>query len=341
MARILPRIGAIATVGVCLSLLGCNDAKHSSRHSTAAHRKPRAWFDAKGFCVFPLVTDSLPTTRQQLSDALDAGWRKNLKFKDEDAQIVSAAGRVPTLSSLKFDLAGGRMDLTKDNKNTKPSGKVEGQFDVGQFDLQGDPLLCDRGKMKLSLTASHARLDYEHDEGGRPVLMLADAKHARLDFQITPADLERVVLVSTRAAAGKYGVKVDSVNIKLDASTRRSLTLDLHLATHVGFIPAGMRFQAHVDIDNAMNAKLTHLQCDGDEALGPLIVNIIRPGLAKYENRSKPVFSFPTGELELKDVQIQTADQIQITALFGSPGADKPEPAAKKVVTLGTPKSGK
>jgi len=340
MARYFARVGAIAAVVVCLAL-GCSDAKHAAHRAKNTNRKPRAWFDAKGFCVFPLVTDSLPTTQQQLTDALTAGWRKNLKFKDDDAQIVTAAGRAPSLSSLKFDLAGGRMDLTKDNKKTKPSGKVEGQFEVGQFDLEGAPLLCDRAKMTLSLTASHARLDYDHDEGGRPVLMLADAKRARLDFQITPADLERVVLVSTRAAAGKYGVKVDSVSIKLDAITSRSLTLDMHLATHVGFIPAGMRFQAHVDIDNNMNARLTHLQCDGDEALGPLIVNIIRPGLQNYENRSKPVFSFPTGELQLKDVQIQPADHIRITTLLGTQGVEKPEPSAKKVITVAGPKPGK
>src|SRR5207237_1294914 len=164
---------------------------------------------------------------------------------------------------------------------------------------------------------TRARLDFEHDEGGRPVLMLADARQAKLEFEATRSDLERILLVSAREAGKKYGVSVEKVDLKLDALTPHSISLDLHLSTKVAFIPAGMRFQAHVDIDPQMNAKLSNLKCDGDEALGPLIVNIIRPGLAKYESRSKPVFSFPTGELKLRDVQVQTSDDVRVTALFG------------------------
>jgi hypothetical protein len=83
-----------------------------------------------------------------------------------------------------------------------------------------------------------------------------------------------------------------------------------------------------------MNATLTHLQCDGDEALGPLIVGIIRPGLQKYEGKSKPVFSFPTGELQLRDVQIRTDDQIRVTALFGAGSAETGRGASRQKYAL-------
>jgi hypothetical protein len=150
------------------------------------------------------------------------------------------------------------------------------------------------------------------------VLMLADANRAKLEFQATPSDLERILLISAREAGKKYGVSVEKVELKLNAITPHSISLDLHLSTKVAFVPAGMRFRAHVDIDPQMNARLSNLKCDGDEALGPLIVNIIRPGLAKFESRSKPIFSFPTGDLKLRDVQIQTGDDIRVTALFGT-----------------------
>ena len=150
------------------------------------------------------------------------------------------------------------------------------------------------------------------------MLMLADAHRARLDFSATQPDLERILLMSAREAGRKYGVSVDRVDLKLNALTPHSIRLDLHLSTRVAFVPAGMRFQAQVDIDPSMNARLSHLQCDGDEALGPLIMGLIRPGLQKYDGKSKPVFSFPTGELQLRDVQIRTDDQIRVTALFGT-----------------------
>lgn len=312
-----PRLRSLATVSICLAMLGCFDARHVSHRASASHRKPRAWFDAKGTCVFPLVGDSVPSSRQELIDALTEGWKKHLKFNADSPDIITATGgRFPTVSTLKMELSGAKIDLTKDNKKTKPTGKVEDRLFVNQFELDGRPLLAERATMNLRFTASGARLDFEHDEGGRPVLMLADARKARLDFQATRSDLERILLVSAREAGRKYGVSVDKVDLKLDAQSSHSIDVDLHLSTKVGFIPAGLRFQAHAHIDSDMNAKLSNLKCDGDEALGPLIVNIIRPGLARYEARSKPVFSFPTGELKLRDVQFQTGQDIHVTALF-------------------------
>lgn len=312
------RLRTWGMVGMCLVMMWSVD-QPARRAEGSRVRKPRAWFDAKGLCVFPLSCKQLPSSRDQLLEALTAGWHKSLKFPAADDSFISIDGsRYPALSSLKMDLGGAKMDLTKDNKNAKPKGRVESELTVGSFDLDGRPMLCDRAKMDLHFTATRARLDMEHDQAGRPCIMLSDAKQARLDFHTTRADLERIVLVTLRAQAKNYGVSIDKVEIKLDSDSGRSLSLDLHLLTKVAFVPAGMRFRAHVDIDNSMNAKLTHLTCEGDEALGPLIVGFIRPGLAKYEGRSKPVFSFPTGKLKLRDIQVHSGDEIQVAATFGS-----------------------
>src|SRR5665213_3305106 len=82
-------------------------------------------------------------------------------------------------------------------------------------------------------------------------------------------------------------------------------------------IIAGMRFAAHVDLDDQMNARVSHLRCDGDHALGPFIVGFIRPGLQKYEGATKPLFSFPGGQLKLHDVKIQGGEDVRVIANFG------------------------
>ncbi len=313
-----PRLRTCSMVGMCLVMMWGFDHP-AFRAEGARVRKPRAWFDAKGFCVFPLADGPLPKSRQELNDSLNGGWHKALEhLADDDSVVFSDGEHFPYLSSLKMQLSSGRMDVTKDNKGSKPNGRVQGQIDVKDFELDGSPLLCDRAKLNLHLTANRARLDVERNERGEPVLMLADAKNARLDFQATRADLERIALVSARAAAKKYGVSVEKIDFKLEGdSLSHSLFLDMHISTKVGFIPAGMRFQAHVEIDDQMNAKLTNLKCDGDEALGPLIVGIIRPGLEKYEGRSKPIFSFPTGQLKLRDIRITSGEELKLAATFG------------------------
>ena len=68
-----------------------------------------------------------------------------------------------------------------------------------------------------------------------------------------------------------------------------------------------------------MNAKLTGLTCDGDEALGPLIVGLLRPALAKHNNETRPLVSFPAGgKLQLRDVGVRVDDSLHLTAAFGN-----------------------
>jgi hypothetical protein len=129
--------------------------------------------------------------------------------------------------------------------------------------------------------------------------------------------MERMLVHDLTEAGKKYGVTVSKAKLNLTAVNNRSIDVDLHLSTHVALIPAGMHFQAHVDIDDEMYAKLSHLKCEGDEALGPLISGLIRPGLAKYEGKSRLVFSFPTGQLKLTDVKIQGGDDVKVSATFG------------------------
>ncbi len=91
----------------------------------------------------------------------------------------------------------------------------------------------------------------------------------------------------------------------------------MHVSTLVGFVPAGMRFTARVDIDDQMNATLYNVAVEGDEALGPLIVHLIRPALAKYDGKTKPLMSFPNPEVKLKDVRVTAGERITLDAVFG------------------------
>jgi hypothetical protein len=285
----------------------------------AAPHKPRAWFDAKGAFVFPLGKGPLPQTREQLAAALKQGWSSSLRFPEGGDIVQATGGRYPAIGSLHIKLDGGISNPDPDDSADpplKPSGKVESRISIRDFSLTADPLVSEKAKMSVFISATDARMEMEHDDQNRPMIMLSDAREASFRFEASNADLERMIVLDLNEAGKKYGVKVKKAQLKVTATNDRSLDVDLHLSTLVALIPAGMRFQAHVDIDDDMFAKLSHLKCDGDEALGFLIVGLIRPGLAKYEGKSRAVFSFPTGELELRDVKIQGGDEVKISAKF-------------------------
>jgi hypothetical protein len=285
----------------------------------APHR-PKPWFDAKGVFAFPLGPGALPGTRDELVESLTRGWKLHMRFPEGGDVVFTDGGWYPALGSLHIRLSNGIVDTNRNmekDPSLRPSGKVEGRAAVRDFDLEGLPLVEDKAKLNIHIKATDARLDLEHDEHGRPMVMLADAKNATFQFQADLADIERVLVMDLNDAAGKYKVKVVNAKLKLDAVNNRSIDVDLHLTTTVlQYIRAGMHFQAHVDIDNDMYARLSHLKCDGDEALGPLITSLIRPGLNKYEGKSRLIFGFPTGELKLRDVKIQGGDEVKVTAIF-------------------------
>lgn len=291
----------------------------SRRAVEAARQKPRAWFDAKGAFVFPLGGGQLPDTRQQLQESLFRGWSRHLRLPDPDAAVQTHGGRYPAIGSLYINLAGASVkDEGEAHREPplKPTGKVERRVAVRDFRLDADELEMEKAHIDIHVSAVDARLDMQRDEKGRPMVMLADAKTAAFHFQASNKDIERILVSDLNELTQRYQVTVARADLKLTAENNRSIDLDLHLSTRVAFLPAGLRFTAHVDIDNDMYARLSHLKCEGDEALGPLIVGLIRPGLKKYEGKSRLVFSFPTGQLRLRDVKIQGGEQVKVYAEF-------------------------
>lgn len=301
------------------SLLVCSMATALSGVPARADQqdKSKAWFDARSVCIFPLSPGALPRSRQELDDSLTRGWDKAMKVPDSSKLVEIQGEKYPALDSIRIDLSEATLPPGKSEK-MKPSNKPQTQLGVAHFDLVGQPLLCNRAKLNLSVSAADARLDLERDRGGKPIMLLSEAKDASLSFDATRADLERILLADLRTAASPYGVEIVSASLYLSADTERSVSVDLHVVTRFALIPAGMRFRAHVDIDDAMNARLTGLTCDGDEVLGPLIVGLLRPGLAKYDGKSRPLISFPSGKMHLRDVKIRVDDSVHLNAAFGT-----------------------
>jgi len=95
------------------------------------------------------------------------------------------------------------------------------------------------------------------------------------------------------------------------------LQATLYVGLRIALIPAGMLFRAHVSVDDKMNAKITGLTCDGDEALGPIIVGLLRPAIARYNNETRPLVSFPAGDMKLHDVGVAVDDSLHLHAEFG------------------------
>jgi hypothetical protein len=306
----------------CVALLwgfhGATNTRNLKRLRPGANRPDRAWMNAKGMCVFPLAGDEIPRTGGQLAESLLGGWRDIFSFPDRSHVVELTGGRYPAIDTVTVDLSGAVANPRHKSAPIPDPIPSSRSLAVNHFSMVAEPLLSHRAKINMRVTGTGVRFDLQHDKQGKPILMLADAREGMLHFDVSRADLERLMLAQAKEAAATQALIVRSVDFDLDELGPRSLKADLHVSTLVGFIPAGLRFTARVDIDEQMNARISDLACDGDEVLGPLIVNFIRPGLAKYNGKTKPLVAFPSGNLKLSDVQVRGGERIELTARFGN-----------------------
>jgi hypothetical protein len=217
-------------------------------------------------------------------------------------------------------LSNGQMDPDrKPEKGSAPVNRAVSTVGISRFVLVGQPLICDDAHISVTLTADDVRMDLEHDRRGRPIMLLNDADHGTLRFDATFADLDKIILARARKDASPYGVDVKDTRFQLTSDAAgRELTAKLRLQTTFCYIPAGMNFSAHVKVDDAMNAHLTNLKCDGDEVLGPIVVGMLRPFLAKYEGKTRPLIGFPTPDIHLRDVSVTADQSVHLAATFSS-----------------------
>jgi hypothetical protein len=316
------KLGAFALLLVIFAT-GCSHSRSAARRAEIEKPKPppppEAWIQAKSFAVLPLTKPELPPTAGQLAASITDAWRGAIQLKDPTALVTILGGRYPAIDTLRVDLSGASVIPT----TKKPAGKSAEPKPTGEavavehFALLADPMTSRKSKINLQITGEHVRLEVQRDPAGRSYLMMADARSGTLHFDVSMADLEKMMLAMAKESASKHAITVRSVRLNFVSVGPRSVNVELHVSTLIGFIPAGLRFTARVDVDDQMNARIWSLDVDGDEVLGPLISHFLRPSLAKYNGKTKRLIGFPNEAVRLKDVRIHAGERFTLTAMFG------------------------
>jgi hypothetical protein len=312
---------------LCVVVVGGGCA-HKRKPPAAVARPAKPWIGTKSMCIFPMARAPVTAAAEPdlLAAAMTAGWKARLDVP-EGAQLVRVepGGRPGHLEAMSIDLTDVRVDADGKQKRLKPLRSSRGSVAVDRLEMVANPLMVEKARLLLGLTATDARLDVRRDKEGHTMLTLTDAKDGTLTLEVPRKDVDWLLLHGARGLAGKFGVAVDRTKLKLDVEDNRTIRLDLKIDTRVALLPAGFRFKARVDIDDQLNGKMSRLSCEGDQLLGPLISAVINPLLEKYEGRTRPLVGFAWGEMKLRDVKMDTSDSFRLEAKFGSvPGAKKP-----------------
>lgn len=315
MPVVLLNVVVVAMIGGCC-------AKKPAAPPPPQVVKPKpvdAWIKADSFCILPLSEAAVPPTGGELSASIVAAWIKALTFPDAAKVVTLVGGRYPAVDVMRVDLS----HAVAIPKVKRPSlGELQSAKQslwVSDFALVAEPLKSKESasQANLQVTASQVRFDVQKAKDGTPLLLMSEASAGTLHFDADIAEMEKSMLTAARERGAKSLVTVRNLSLDFKSFGPRSIDVAMHVSTLVGFVPAGMKFTARVDIDDQMNATLYNLAVEGDEALGPLIVHFIRPALAKYDGKTKPLMSFPNPEVKLKDVRVTAGERITLDAVFG------------------------
>lgn len=237
-------------------------------------------------------------------------------FDLREPAVAIAGGEYPTIDKLSVTLDGAvlRDDPPRPVKGERPTGN---NVDVRDFKVAGSGVQVAGGALNLSITGTDVRMNVGEAGDGALVLMLSDAGTGRVEVSTTKAALEKVIGEIAKREAGKHGVTVDGVELSLRQNGPRSLAAEVKLRARKLFLSASIRLSGRLDIDDAMDARLSELKCEGDGAIASVACGVLGPLLEKANGRKLTVVGLPLGNVALRDVRISAADQIELAADFG------------------------
>jgi len=265
--------------------------------------------------MLPLATATFPSSAPELTRLLNESLRR-LFLVDADP-VTLRADTFPHLETLRISL--DHASLRSDPPRPPViSGETSPALEVDQLTLSASPLSLGPAAVDLSLSAGGVHLGQGRDEEDQIVLSLEKAAEGKIDISIAQTELETLIAKLAENQAGKQGITIDSVRLKLRQKNPHSLDVEVGLRAKKLFLSASIKVTGQLDLDAQLNLKISALKCTGDGGIAALACGILKPYLQKIDGREFPLLSLPLGKIRLRDVQLTVADKLRATAEFGS-----------------------
>jgi hypothetical protein len=265
--------------------------------------------------MFPLNTKTFPATAAELERRLNETLRDLFALSHDTVEVRDKS--YPHLESLTISLDGAQL---RDRPPAMPAvtGPAAPALAIDSFRVKASPLSVGSASFEFKLQAQRVDLHRASARDGSLVLLLHDAADGRVDLSVTVADLEALIAEVARAEAGKHGVNVDDVQLTLRSRGQRSVTVEVRLRARKLFVSASLRITGLLDLDEALNAKVSGLNCSGQGAIASVACGILNPHLKALEGREFSLMSLPLGEVRLRDVRIAVGEKLSVSAEFAS-----------------------
>ena len=231
---------------------------------------------------------------------------------------MTASSRVfPYFDQIVINLDGAQFD-SRLPAPIHPRGETREACDAAIVSLSARDVRIEGMPLSLRLEARDVVFHKGEDENGDVLVIVRKAREGHIVISAAQLDLEKVIAEMANVQAGRKGVSVENVRLALRARGARSLAADIQLQARKFLLRAKIDIYGQLDITDDFVAKISHLKCKGDGALGSLACGVLEPYLQRLDHSTFPLMSLPLGEIKLRDVRIAVADTVEVTADFGT-----------------------
>lgn len=266
--------------------------------------------------MFPLFTAAFPSSASELERLLNESLQR--VFVAGPHPVTVREHSYPHLESIAVLLDGARVRVDPPRPPVI-SGKTSSALETDQLTLTASPLLLGAARVSLALSARQVQFSQGKDSNDQIVLSIESTAEGSMEISAPQSDLEALIAELAQSHAGKQGIAIDGVKLKLRQENARSLAAEVRLRARKLFLSASIQVTGQLELDDQLNLKIFALKCTGDGGIATLACGILKPYLQKIDGHEFALMSLPLGEIRLRDVRLAVGDdKLSVTAEFGS-----------------------
>lgn len=263
--------------------------------------------------MIPLATPSLPASPDSLEDAIRAGFAR---YSIAVRRVKATGPATKDLESLHIDLSDSQ--VTRELRVGKPGNPGEETVVVRHLKIDATPLLLEGAPLEFHLQAEQVALALTEPVGDERVLSPRSAQNGRLSAEISREALESLLRKVATELAGKQGVDIKEVHLKLENVGPRELRFEAEVVAKVFLMKAPVTLSGVARIDDALNLHLSGLAVGGNNMAANIANSFARPHLERVQKEPFSLAVLSLGEIQLRDVEIAGGDSLRLSAHFGS-----------------------
>jgi hypothetical protein len=265
--------------------------------------------------MFYLNGNVEPRNAAELTAALEGAIRENIQLP-AGQKIVTLTGEFPGFDSLAVDLSGGRIDPKRMPPKPNPVGPSKPGISAKTFSVTAKPLIVDASRVQVELTATDVDFSFDRDAQGRLLLMPKKIGNGRAAIEIAIAELRSVLLVQAKERATSQGVSIEKIDLTLRKLSDHAAAIEARITAKKGFFTGVVLVTGQIEIDSTMRAKLSNLDCRGENLTGNVAAGLLKGKLSQFNDRVIPLGEHVLAGVTLSDVQLESVDPLRITASF-------------------------